>query len=65
MNRYANVGAVCRDCAKKAGFTPKRKIVGVWMDECGICHEKKPCTSLHHDWITKTAQHYRKGGRRK
>ncbi len=47
---YSFIGAVCFDCAKAAGFMPKDKIVGVWMGECGICHEKKPCTDLHHDW---------------
>ena len=49
-DKYANVGAVCRDCAIAAGFTPKHRVVGVWTDECGICHQKKPCTNLHHDW---------------
>lgn len=39
------------DCARKAGFSQKNKAVGVWVDECGICHERKPCTDLHHDWI--------------
>ena len=28
----------------------KALAVGVWTDECGICHERKPCTNLHHDW---------------
>ena len=50
MKDYSNVHAVCRECAIAAGFTPEDKVVGVWMDECGICHERKPCTSLHHDW---------------
>ena len=43
-------GAVCNDCAKKAGFKPKNKMVGVWMDVCSICHKQKPCTDLIHDW---------------
>ena len=47
---YSNVGAVCYDCAKSAGYTPKDKAVGVWTDECGICHQMKPCTNLTHDW---------------
>ena len=47
---YSNVGAVCYDCAIKAGFLPKNKVVSVWMDKCGICHQQKPCTDLHHDW---------------
>jgi len=47
---YSNIGAVCFDCAKAAGFTFKKKAAGVWKDECGICHEQKPCTNLWHDW---------------
>ena len=35
---------------RKFGFTPEDKVVGVWMDECGVCHQRKPCTDLHHDW---------------
>lgn len=50
MNDYSTIHAVCRECAMKAGFTPKDKCVGVWMDECGICHKQKPCTDLHHYW---------------
>ena len=51
MKDYTNIGAVCFDCARKAGFSQKKKSVGVWVDECGICHERKPCTDLHHDWM--------------
>ena len=51
MKDYTNIGAVCFDCARKAGFSQKNKAVGVWVDECGICHERKPCTDLHHDWM--------------
>lgn len=47
---YSFIGAVCRDCAKAAGFTPKNKAVGVWMGECEICHKQKLCTHLWHDW---------------
>lgn len=50
MADYANIGAVCFDCARKAGFTPKEKAVGVWVGECEICHERRPCTHLWHDW---------------
>ena len=53
MKDYSNIGAVCSDCARAAGFVPKDKVVGVWTDECGICHELKPCTDLHHDWKKK------------
>jgi hypothetical protein len=51
MSDYSNVVAVCRDCAKKAGFVMKDKAVGVWTDECGICHEQKMCTNLWHAWV--------------
>lgn len=51
MTDYSKIGAVCFDCAKKSEFTMKNKSVGVWTDECGICHEQKPCTNLHHDWL--------------
>jgi hypothetical protein len=50
VSDYSNIGAVCFDCAKAAGFTPKDKAVGVWIGECGICHKQKPCTHLWHDW---------------
>lgn len=50
MTDYSNIGPVCRDCAIAAGFVPKDKVVGVWIGECGICHERKPCTDLWHDW---------------
>ena len=44
------VGAVCDDCARLLGFTPKDKVVGVWIGKCGICHQNKTCTDLWHDW---------------
>lgn len=47
---YADVSAVCFDCARAAGFTPKDKVAGVWVDKCGICNQRKPCTDLWHDW---------------
>ena len=50
MTGYENIGAVCLDCARKAGFTPMEKAVGVWVGECEICHERRPCTHLWHDW---------------
>lgn len=46
----SKVGAVCNDCAFTLGFTPKNKLAGVWTGECGICHQRKACTDLHHDW---------------
>lgn len=49
-NEYDNVGDVCDRCARKAGFVPKDKIMGVWVGKCEICHKRKPCTDLHHDW---------------
>lgn len=45
-----DVGAVCDECAESNGFSPKDKVVGVWMDRCGICGRKRPCTDLWHDW---------------
>lgn len=51
MTDYSNIGAVCFDCALKAGLTPKKKIAGVWQGECGICHKQKPCSDLWHDWV--------------
>ena len=51
MNDYSNVRAVCFDCARKAGFTQKKKAVGVWIDKCEICLMQKPCTDLWHDWM--------------
>ena len=50
MSDYSTIHAVCHECATAAGYTPKDKVVGVWVDECGICHERKPCTDLWHDW---------------
>ena len=44
------VRTVCHDCAYKAGYVPKDKEVGVWIDTCDVCHQKKPCTDLVHDW---------------
>lgn len=44
------VSAVCDDCARTLGFTPKNEIIGAWMYECGVCHQRKACTDLHHDW---------------
>ena len=53
MIDYTNIGAVCSDCARKAGFVPKKKTVGMWVGECDICHKEKPCTDLWHDWVPK------------
>lgn len=46
----AAIGTVCDDCASLLGYTRKDKVVGVWTDECGVCHQRKPCTDLRHDW---------------
>ena len=51
MSDYSNIGAVCFDCARNAGFTPKKKTGGVWVGECDICKRRKPCTDLWHDWM--------------
>lgn len=50
IDDLSNIHAVCHDCARTLGFTPEDKVVGVWMDECDVCHQHKPCTDLHHDW---------------
>ena len=50
------VSAVCDDYARMFGFTPKNKVIGLWMGECGVCHQRKPCTDLWHDW-----KHIKKG----
>ena len=61
MIDYANIGAVCSDCARKAGFVPKKKTVGMWIGECDICHKEKPCSDLWHDWmLTKKKEKKRK-----
>ena len=53
MTDYSEIRTVCFDCAISAGFEQKDKVVGVWIAECEICHEKKPCTDLFHDWKKK------------
>lgn len=50
MTDYSNIGAICLDCARNAVFVQKHKAIGVWLGECEICHEQKPCTDLWHDW---------------
>lgn len=50
MKPIEEVQTVCSDCAEKLGFTPKDKVVGVWMDNCDNCMQYRPCTNLWHDW---------------
>ena len=50
MIEYSNIGTICFDCAMKARFVQKNKIVGAWIGECDICNKQKPCTDLWHDW---------------
>ena len=50
MKDYSNIRTVCFECARNAGFTPKKKAVGVWIGKCEICLMRKPCTDLWHDW---------------
>lgn len=45
-----NRDSVCAECAERMGWKPKDKVVGVWIGECEFCGERKPLTSLHHDW---------------
>lgn len=62
MTDYSNIGAVCFECAKKAGFVLKKEAAGVWVGMCGICHEWRMCTDLWHDWKpSKESEHKRKG----
>jgi hypothetical protein len=51
INKYKDIDSVCSKCAQSIGFVPKDKVVGVWMGECELCHEFKPCTNLWHDWM--------------
>lgn len=46
----SNIHAVCFGCAGLLGFEQKDKVIGAWTDECGVCHQYKPCTDLWHDW---------------
>lgn len=64
MTDYTQIGAVCFDCAQNAGFTQKNKIVGAWVGECDICHKKKPCTDLWHDWNPPKTESEVKNGER-
>lgn len=65
MTDYSNIGAVCFDCAKEAGFEMKKKAVGVWTGECEICHEQKPCTNLWHDWKPSKENEHKTQGKEK
>ena len=49
MRDYSNIGAVCFDCARNAGFTPNKKTGGALVGECDVCKRRKPCTDLWHD----------------
>lgn len=44
---------VCRECANRMGYEPKKKTVGVWPGECDFCGKHKVLTSLSHDWNKK------------
>ena len=50
MTVQSNSVTVCFDCARKAGFVTKKKVVCAWHDECCICHEYKLCSDLLLDW---------------
>ena len=64
MTDYSNIGAICFDCAMKAGLVQKNKIVGAWIGECDICHKQKPCTDLWHDWNPPKTESEVKNGER-
>lgn len=42
--------SVCWKCAVDMGYTPVKKVVGVWQGKCDFCGKKKSLTSLSHDW---------------
>ena len=44
------MSAICFDCAARLGYRPKDKTVGVWVEECSVCGEKKPVTDSVHDY---------------
>lgn len=46
----SSVNTICFDCAQLLGFEQKYKAVGVWTDNCEVCHQRKACTNLWHDW---------------
>lgn len=52
-----DISDICFNCAKELGFKPKDKAVGVWVGECSVCHETKPCTDAHHDWYSPNSIH--------
>lgn len=52
-HRYYNLPSVCNDCAFKAGFIRKPKVVGMWMDDCSVCGKRKPTCDLVHDYYAK------------
>lgn len=50
MNDNEHKDSVCADCATRMGFEPDDKHVGIWVDRCDFCGERKPLTSLSNDW---------------
>lgn len=51
-----NRDSVCSDCARKMGWKPKNKVVGVWQGKCDFCGKTTGLTSLHHDWYKAVKQ---------
>lgn len=45
--------SVCDECARKMGWKPKNKVVGMWVGKCDWCGEIGPLTSLLYDWTKK------------
>lgn len=51
-----NKDSVCRECAERMGYEPRKKIVGVWSGECEFCGKVAALTSLAHDWKKKVKE---------
>lgn len=49
---------MCHDCALKAGYTPKKKAIGFWMEDCPVCGRHKATCSLSHDYYPPKKRRY-------
>lgn len=43
--------SVCSECARRMGYEPLKKVIGVWAGECDFCEKHSSLTSLQNDWI--------------
>lgn len=41
---------ICVDCAKRLGFVPKDKAVGVWKSKCAYCGQVKEVCDDENDY---------------